>query len=125
MLSHAQVLKIVRSLIGLKPWRLKLGIGSFVTIEFGEPEASPHGRVRHGEWHLWFYMCRWKFVERGQALVDSDDERTLTQKTFENLELGYVESVLIPRTSVNLQLKRSTELLIRTTSTSSKQNVLQ
>jgi hypothetical protein len=125
MLTHAEALIIVRTLIRQRPWRLKLGVGSFVTIEFGKPEANPSGLVRHGEWHLWLYMCNWKLKRTGKALADSQGDRTSIESVFQNLELGSVKEVRIPRSSVDLQIEFDSGVNLWTTSTSKRDKVEQ
>ena len=49
----------------MKPWRVCLGHGSFVTLEFDKPDAR---EPTHGEWHLWIYCCDWRLT-RGKAVV--------------------------------------------------------
>ena len=71
------------------------GVGSFITMEFGEPElrieeprpwnAHTSGGDRHrtmrrlasvyGEWHLWIYCCEWTLEADGIELAwcESDD----------------------------------------------------
>ena len=83
-------------LIGLHAWGVSYGYGSFLTLEFGNPELSIHnlrpvpislvgapsmteGRVvrARGRWHLWIYCCDWSISLNGiqLALSESDDAR--------------------------------------------------
>lgn len=43
----------------MKAWGARLGVGSFVTIEFGEEVKEQPSSKTHGEWHLWVYMATW------------------------------------------------------------------
>lgn len=82
-------------IIGLTAWRVRKGHGSFVTIEFGQPELrveEPKTRavrfgssdirelrtrtaVVGGQWHLWIYCCSWVLSINGAELAnwESDD----------------------------------------------------
>jgi hypothetical protein len=59
--------------IGLRPLRVKLGLGSFLTFEFG-PRSKSHGHLC-ARWRLWIYLSNWSLSHRGHQLVDSDSER--------------------------------------------------
>jgi len=60
-------------IFGTSPWRVKLGVGSFLTFEFG-PRIRANHHV-HGKWHLWIYLSNWELFHRDRPLVDSDTER--------------------------------------------------
>lgn len=80
-----------------RAWLVRRGYGSFVTLEFGEPEleftdpfldrlyidGAPERAMRrrvslHGRWHLWIYCCWWTLTLDGVELAccESDDSRT-------------------------------------------------
>lgn len=80
-------------LLGLPCWLTRLGHGSFVTIEFGQPVldireprlapvdidgATPTSMQRsayiHGQWHLWLYLCRWSVALDGTQLAHSESD---------------------------------------------------
>ncbi len=73
------------SLLGQKAWNVSLGVGSFLTLEFGKPLPEKHGTV-YGEWHLWVYCCAWRLEEAGKVLVASEDERSKIQSAIMRLE---------------------------------------
>jgi hypothetical protein len=66
------------------PWKVKLGVGSFLTFEFG-PRVRAHGHVR-GQWHLWIYLSNWKLLRGNRQLVDSDADRNLITVATRRLE---------------------------------------
>src|SRR5208282_6007501 len=66
------------------PWKVKLGVGSFLTFEFG-PRVRAHGHVR-GQWHLWIYLSNWKLFRGNRQLVDSDADRKLIAVSTRRLE---------------------------------------
>jgi hypothetical protein len=83
-------------LLGLHAWGVNHSYGSFVTLEFGNPELRVHAprlvpisldgapsktesrvvRAR-GQWHLWVYCCDWSISLNGIQLAhnESDDAR--------------------------------------------------
>lgn len=84
----------VEPVLGRPSWLVRRGHGSFVTMEFGEPEvdvreprlmpvfiegapAKTNQRYSFvgGEWHLWIYCCRWSLTLDGVQLAhcESDD----------------------------------------------------
>jgi hypothetical protein len=67
--------------MGLPSWNVEVGVGSFITMEFGEPhlhvttvqrrhtyladapaETEQRGAWVRGQWHLWIYCCRWSLT---------------------------------------------------------------
>jgi hypothetical protein len=73
--------------LGSPSWQVEKGHGSFVTLEFGEPQltvrepceqlvfidgAPPRALLRttwvRGPWHLWIYCCEWSLA-LGAALL--------------------------------------------------------
>lgn len=59
-------------MIGLSVWGAELGHGSFLTLEFGEPEPDDPAR---GAYHLWIYQCAWRIehgTELGAGCYDSE-----------------------------------------------------
>jgi hypothetical protein len=65
-------------------WRVKVGVGSFLTFEFG-PRVRDHGHIR-GQWHLWIYLSNWKLFHGNRQLVDSDADRKLITVSARRLE---------------------------------------
>ena len=61
----AAVEEAVAQMYGKRAWGTALGFGSFLTVEFGAPEAAPDpGGPVHGEFHLWVYCTAWR-IENG------------------------------------------------------------
>lgn len=86
-----EIQKIIAPLLGEKAWGVALGVGSFVTMEFGQPvPPQKPGDKQHGEWHLWIYCCAWRLEAENAVLAASEDDRTKLEtvlKRLENLEL--------------------------------------
>ncbi len=83
-----------RAVLGLPSWLVRKGHGSFITLEFGEPQlrvdeprllpvfidgGPPKAMVRgshvFGQWHLWIYLCLWELKLETVELAhcESDD----------------------------------------------------
>ena len=63
-------------LIGQAAWGVSLGVGSFVTLEFGALVPPHDGEgVPHGQWHLWIYCSAWRIDEGNEVLTGSEDSR--------------------------------------------------
>ena len=58
---------------GQRPWRARLGHGSFLTFDFG-PRVVRDGRF-HGAWRLWVYLSNWVLTHNGQQIATSDSNR--------------------------------------------------
>jgi len=85
-----------KPVLGTPPWRAKLGIGSFLTFEFG-PKIKAHGHV-HGKWHLWIYLSNWILLHGERQLVDSDSERKIIAVALRRLQsTALTEVQLDPR----------------------------
>lgn len=78
---------IFAPLIAQRCWLVRKGHGSFLTLEFGEPNLSVRAEPssKHlkrpmvtvqGDWHLWIYICHWQIMETGAeiAVSESTDE---------------------------------------------------
>ena len=80
--NNIQILKnILNKIQGLKSYNVKLGHGSFLTIDFGEPleidikTNKGIEKFTRGEWHFWIYMCAWRIDKGNKPLIGSNDSR--------------------------------------------------
>ena len=71
--------EIIKPLIGHKSWNVKLEVGSFLTMEFGDPIPAPHLK-KHGEWHLWIYCCGWYLENPKGSFIGSEDPRDILRR---------------------------------------------
>jgi hypothetical protein len=114
-----QLSAIFRPLIGQKPWQVRLGYGSFITMEFGKRTRDSwvtQGERRsavHGEWHLWIYQCEWKLVRNRKRIVSSEDARERLGPAVEILQGRSLESVCIHDNDFNTDFIFSGGLALR------------
>jgi len=71
-------------MLGTRPWKAKLGVGSFLTLDFGR-RVKDHGHM-HGEWHLWIYLSNWALLHGNRRLADSDSDRNVISVSVKRLE---------------------------------------
>jgi len=122
MRSGVDPVELVGRLIGQAPWGVRLGVGSFLTMEFGRPETNVGDRTTHGEFHLWFYMCSWR-IEMGERIIaGSEDERPAIEAVLKNLVLSSVEKIELVGPSLDLAIQFGPATRVLTFSTSSARN---
>jgi hypothetical protein len=78
------ILTILNPLQGLKPWNVKLGIGTFITLDFGEPQEK-YGHI-YGEWYLWVYGCFWRLETHETTLATAEDSRETMETQIKHME---------------------------------------
>lgn len=103
--------QIWSAVYGHPAWSVKHGHGSFLTLEFGQPELrirepqlvtlpDASERVRKylarrdvtvtGRWHLWIYCCNWSLVLNGKEAAHSespDDDIALATQQLDGQKL--------------------------------------
>lgn len=83
--------RLFLQIVQMKPTRVKLGFGSFVTIDFGrdipeEVKTRQGTQIRyHGEWHVWIYQCAWQIDQNGMMLVHSESPKAAIESVLFNL----------------------------------------
>lgn len=83
--------RLFLQIVQMKPTRVKLGFGSFVTIDFGrdipeEIKTRQGTKIHyHGEWHIWIYQCTWQVDQNGMTLVHSESPKLAIESVFFNL----------------------------------------
>lgn len=98
-----QLRRSVGKLVGKAPWRVGLGHGSFLSLDFGEPVRSNRG-VEHGEWHLWLYGTAWRIDSMTSIVAGSEDDRDKLATDVVCLERKFVTSVDVDHVSLRLEL---------------------
>lgn len=90
----------LQGIIGQKAWGVEHGMGTFVTIEFGEPQPPEYPRGKaHGEWYLWVYGGAWRLEKGEQILTASEDDPTKIEAEIQCVEGCILQSfeVVTPR----------------------------
>jgi len=77
--------KIINPLLGHTAWNVWLGIGTFITMEFGNQIITSHGFTR-GEWHLWIYWSGWYLEKPGGVFIGCEDPRHIIKKEIAIME---------------------------------------
>jgi hypothetical protein len=106
------------AVFGLPSWNVKKGVGSFITLEFGDPALTVHepksrtvrlgdGEPRkvmrrltvvHGAWHLWIDCCEWSLTGDGIELAHCESSDDTIAGALNVLNGQALESVTIAPT---------------------------
>jgi hypothetical protein len=76
----------LQPLLGQPAWGIKLGEGTFVTMEFGPKIIKAQKGKTHGEWHLWVYFCAWRLEDEENVIVASEDSREQMSMALQVIE---------------------------------------
>jgi hypothetical protein len=99
MVEDSEICKVeayLQPLIGKQAWGVSLGIGSFLTVEFGEPVVAKQNSQRlHGEWHLWIYCCAWRLEADDHIMAASEDSRSKIESSIQTLNKLLLLSVQV------------------------------
>lgn len=105
--------EIFAPLLGMSPWNVALGVGSFLTMEFGKPEIISYRsrKVIHGQWHLWLQDCEWQIDAEGKIFAASGHEHNDVRKKIHLLEFGLLNEARVnDRLDLNLIFERGFRL---------------
>ena len=90
-----------KPIVGLRPWRARLGVGSFLTFDLGRRIKEDHHF--RGEWRLWIYQAKWSLNHGDRKLADSDSARQTIEVAIRRLEYSgseFKKAKLDPQNSV-------------------------
>lgn len=104
----------LQGVIGEKAWGVEHGIGTFVTIEFGQrmPAKYPRGKS-HGEWHLWVYGGAWRLEKGEQVVVASEDDQAKIEKEIRCIEGCVLQSFEVVTPALDALLTFEQEIVLR------------
>ncbi len=71
--TAVQIREYFKPVLGARPLRVKPGVGSFLTFEFG-PRSKAYGHLQ-ARWRLWIYLSNWALFHGDHQLVDSGADR--------------------------------------------------
>src|SRR5689334_15213275 len=81
-----QIESILDSIVGMKPWSVRLGWGSFLTFEFGKELKDQGYSQPAGEWHLWVYMAAWRLETSHDIVTVCEDSRDFIRLQIKRLQ---------------------------------------
>jgi hypothetical protein len=84
MKASSDVRSFFSPLLGQRPWRVRVGWGSFVTFDFG-PRVRDNGHQR-GAWHLWVRDCEWSVETADRVAFHSESPRHVMEVGARRLE---------------------------------------
>jgi hypothetical protein len=82
-------------LLGNRAWGVSLGVGSFITLEFGAVIQDKVPESPRGEWHLWVTYSAWYLEKNGEVLSASEDPRPRLRSAVQAMENRMLRSVEI------------------------------
>jgi hypothetical protein len=104
----------IRPILGKDAWAVSLGVGSFVTIEFGNPVSS-HGKSKYlrGEWHLWITYCAWRLERGDKVIAASEDPRPKLRNAIQCMEGLTLHSVHVTPPALETAFMFGEEVVLR------------
>ena len=115
--NHKDIIEIqtkLQGVLGQRAWGVAHGVGTFVTMEFGQPlpPEDPHGKS-HGEWHLWVYGGAWRLEKGEQVVVASEDDQTKIEAEIQCLEGCILQSFEIMTPALDALLTFEHDIVLR------------
>lgn len=107
----------VRELGGKQVWNPAVGVGSFVTINFGGERTNSTG-MTVGEYHLWVYGGIWSVVHGSVVLATSNDSRAAMERAVERLDGLSILEASVNAVGTSLKIRFSGDLTMRIEPTS-------
>ena len=89
-----EIYQIINPLLGQRAWNVSLGVGNFVTMNFGEL-YSVAVNENHGGWLLWIYGYGWYIENPKDRNIGSEDPRDLLRLAVSIFEGRVLERVEI------------------------------
>jgi len=104
----------ISSLLGKQAWGAQLGVGSFITIEFGDSQPpSSMGEPPHGAWHLWVYCCAWRLETQEEVVAASEDPRPKLEVAVQRLNDRTLRAVEVQRPALETTFIFEDGLILR------------
>jgi len=104
----------LHGIIGKKAWGVEHGVGTFVTVEFGQslPPKDPNGKS-YGEWHLWVYGGAWRLEKEGQVVVASEDDQIKIEAEIQCIEGRILQSFEVLTPALDALLTFEHDIILR------------
>ena len=111
--DNKKINDVFNPILGMKAWGVKIGQGSFLTIEFGNSVINKIDSINHGEWHLWVYMSCWRIEKNGIFFIGSEDSKDKIKKYVQKIEGCHLQSIEVCTQSLDLKLIFNNELVFK------------
>ena len=90
--------------VGNKAGNIRLGHGSFITMEFGKTLMIKNEEPR-GEWYFWIQVCAWRLNKNNKPLcASSDSERRFIEETLAKLNNKKLLQVSVLNDNFDLEM---------------------
>ena len=119
-----EVNSLLEQWIGQKAQNARIGVGTFLLIDFGQltTEMLPPTRLRpqekiiqKGEWFLWIYQCMWRVIYKERIIVSSLAEtKEEMQCVVEKINHSKLEAVEITQPFFDAKFTFSNGYIIET-----------
>ncbi len=121
--DSAEIQTKVQGVPGKKAWGVKHGIGTFVTMNFGQP-LPPEGpnEKSFGEWYLWVYGGAWRLEKGEHVVVASEDDETKIEAEIQCIEGCLLQSFEIMTPALDALLTFEHDIVLRIFSIYSEEN---
>jgi hypothetical protein len=116
--SWDEVVASLTAAYGLTVWGTRLGYGSFLTLELGEP--VPPGSER-GRYHLWIYLAVWRIEDGSTMIAASEDDRDELAGKVTVLDGRRLASISVEHPSLSTRFEFEGGLVLVTFSVSSSE----
>ena len=83
-MTVVQIREYFKPILGIRPLRVKPGVGSFLTFEFG-PRSKVYGHLQ-ARWRLWIYLSNWTLFHGDHQLINSDSDRQRITRVAHRIE---------------------------------------
>jgi hypothetical protein len=107
----AHVQSRLSAAVGEQAWGTALGVGSFLTVEFGAEKPDKRG---HGEYHLWVYCSAWRIETQTAIIASSEDPRDALQTAISHLDGRTLVGVQLEAPSTAATFEFSDGTVLRT-----------
>ena len=102
--------------IGHSPWNVSLGIGSYVTMDFGKElsvQATSTQTYVRGQWRLWIRYCCWRIEVRDRVLAGSDDPQEKLEKALKYFSQTRLTAVHLSPPAPDVALYFEPDIVLR------------
>jgi hypothetical protein len=89
---------------GKSAWKPIRTHGSMFILDVGLPVRSPRDAKDHGEFSIIFELCRWRFGNKEQEIINNNSNINIIDNIFENMILSYVDGVQLNSDKISLKI---------------------